>query len=72
MALGSLLSPLVAGAEYLTVLGCGMLVQGTRGFGMEAQPELYVAGGLAVAAIVMMDAAKAKKDGAAPARRKRR
>lgn len=67
---GCLFAPLIAGAEYMIAVGCGMLVQGSRSSGMEAQPELYVTAGLAVVAVVLMDAAKPKKD--AQQRRKRR
>jgi len=69
--LGALLAPLFGGAEYLVALGCGALVQGTRGSGMEPQPELYVTGALAVVAIMLHDSAKQRKE-APPARRKRR
>jgi len=67
---GALLAPLIAGTEYLIAVGCGMLVTGCRSFGMEPQPELFVTGGLAIIAIVLMDFTKKKKD--VPQRRKRR
>jgi hypothetical protein len=68
---GCLFAPLLPGAEYAIAIGCGMLVQGSRSFGMEPQPELYMTGVLAVIAVVLMDAAKPKKD-AQQQRKKRR
>jgi len=66
----SLLAVLAAGAEYGVVIGCGMVLQGSRGFGMEPQPEMYVTGVVGVVGILLMDAAnkKAKE----PPKRKRR
>ena len=52
---GSFLSIFGPGAEYVTVIGCGMLVHGCKSLGMQAQPELYVTGALAVLAIMLMD-----------------
>lgn len=59
---GALFAPLLAGAEYLVVIGCALLMQGCRAFGMEPQPEMYVAGALAVLGIVLMDGAKSRPD----------
>ena len=59
---GAVLAVLVAGAEYLLVIGCAMLMQGCRTFGMEPQPEMYVAGVVAVLGIVLMDAMKPKAE----------
>lgn len=44
-------------------------MQGGRQLGMEAQPELYVAGGIAVAAIAAMEAMQSKPAGPKPKRR---
>jgi len=67
---GVLLCPLVAGLfEYVIVLGCVLIMQGGRGFGMEAQPELYVAGGAAVLCLLVSEAAAPKP---APKKKKRR
>ena len=46
-----------------------ILMQGGRQLGMEAQPELYVAAGVAVAAIAAMEAMGKKE---APGKKKRR
>jgi len=54
---GVLLCPFIGGLfEYVTVVGCVVLMQGGRQLGMEAEPELYVAGGVAVLAIMAMEA----------------
>ena len=37
-------------------------VQGTRSFGMEPQPDLYVTGAVAVVALVLLDQANKKLD----------
>jgi len=58
----SLLAPLLAGLEYGVAIGCGMVLQGARGFGMEPQPELYVTGVVAVIGIICMDGAKKKEE----------
>ena len=55
--------------EYVIVLGCVLIMQGGRGFGMEAQPELYVAGGAAVLCLLVSEAAAPKP---APKKKKRR
>ena len=44
-------------------------MQGGRQLGMEAQPELYVAGGVAVGAIALMEMMAPKKE--APKRKRR-
>jgi len=56
----ALLVFLVPGLEYVVVVGCGMILQGARGFGMEPQPELYVMGVLSVVGIICMDAGNKK------------
>lgn len=61
LTVGSLLAPLVPGAEYLVIIGAGTVMQGCRSFGMEPQPELYVTGVVAVLGVVLMDAASKKK-----------
>jgi len=58
----AMLAFLAPGLEYLIVVGCGMLLQGARGFGMEPQPELYVTGVVAVLGILAMDAANKKTE----------
>ena len=66
-----LLCPFAAGIfEYVIIIGCVLIMQGGRQMGMEAQPELYVAGGIAVAAIAAMEAMGKSKP--APAKAKRR
>lgn len=66
----SLLAMLVAGPEYGVIVGCGMLLQGTRGFGMEPQPEIYVTGVVAVIGVMLMETAN-KKDKEEPKRKRR-
>ena len=51
------------------VLRSVILMQGGRQLGMEAQPELYVAAGVAVIAIAAMEAMGKKE---APGKKKRR
>jgi len=69
LLVGTILCPLIGGIfEYIVVIGCVLLMQGGRQLGMEAQPELYVAGGVAVAAIAAMEAMGKKS---APAKKKR-
>lgn len=48
--------------EYLVVGGCLLILQGTRAFGMEPQPDLYVTGVVAVLALVLLDMANKKLD----------
>lgn len=72
VVVGALFMWLIPGAEYLLVFGCAGLMQGTRTLGMEAQPDLYVAGAIAVICITMMDAAKIKGATAAAKRKKRK
>jgi hypothetical protein len=62
LVLGVLLAPLVGGMEYLVVGGCLLILQGTRSFGMEPQPDLYVTGAVAVVALVLLDLANKKVD----------
>jgi len=69
LILGAILAPFSAGFEYLTIAGCGCLVQGCRGFGMEPQPELYVAGAAAVLGCILYDNSKPKKQEAKKKRR---
>ena len=71
LTLGALAAPLVAGPEYLVVTGCGLLMQGCRGFGMEPQPELYATGVLAVLGILASDASKKKKEEPLPKRKRK-
>jgi len=58
----SVLALLIPGLEYVVVVGCGMVMQGARGFGMEPQPELYVTGVCAVIGILCMDASNKKTE----------
>mmetsp|Transcript_7334 Transcript_7334/g.18257 ORF Transcript_7334/g.18257 Transcript_7334/m.18257 type:complete len:140 (-) Transcript_7334:61-480(-) len=60
---------LVPNLEYIVVVGCGMILQGARGFGMEPQPELYVTGVAAVIGIICLDASKKKSEAAKAKRR---
>ena len=46
--------------EYLVVGGCLLVLQGTRSFGMEPQPDLYVTGAIAVIALLALDMANKK------------
>jgi len=62
LVLGVVLAPLVGGMEYLVVGGCLLILQGTRSFGMEPQPDLYVTGAVAVVALVLLDQANKKLD----------
>lgn len=56
LVIGTMLCPLFGGVtEYLIVIGCVLVMQGGRQLGMEAQPELYVAGVVAVLAIAAME-----------------
>jgi len=64
----AMLALLTAGPEYGVVIGCGALLQGSRAFGMEPQPELYVTGVAAVIGVFCMDAAKKKEE---PKRKRR-
>ena len=67
---GSLLAPVFAGMEYVVVGGCLLVLQGTRQFGMEPQPELYVTGGIAVLALILMDMSNKKIEDAPKLKRK--
>lgn len=68
---GALLCPLVASVfEYAIVVGCILVLQGGRAFGMEAQPELYVCGAGAVFMILAMEAANSKPTATAPKKRR--
>jgi hypothetical protein len=60
LLVGVLLAPLVGGMEYLVVGGCLLVLQGTRSFGMEPQPDLYVTGAIAVIALFALDMANKK------------
>jgi len=72
LLLGCLLSPLAGGLfDYVILLGGVLLMQGGRALGMEAQPELYVAGVVTVLCIAAADAA-GKVVAAPAAKRKRR
>jgi hypothetical protein len=66
VTLGALAAALMAGPEYLVIAGCGLLSYGSRGLGMEPQPELYVTGVLAVLGILATDAGKVKKEDSPP------
>lgn len=68
LLLGSLVAWFIPGAEYLVVVGCFAVLQGSRSLGMEPQPELYVTGVAAVLGCVLIDSAGKKED----AKRKRR
>ncbi len=50
---GSFLSILMPGLEYATVVGCGALYHSCISLGLEAQPELYVLGTLALLATLL-------------------
>lgn len=64
LVFGALLAPLIFGAEYLVVVGCGAIMHGCRGYGMEPQPELYATGVIAVLVGIMGDAATVKPEAA--------
>jgi len=70
LVVGVLLAPLLGGMEYLVVGGCLLVLQGTRSFGMEPQPDLYVTGAIAVVALVLLDMGN-KKLGDDPKRKRR-
>ena len=66
---GVILAPLAGGLpEYAIAAGCLMQMHGGRQMGMEAQPELYVCGGVAIAMIAVAEAAGYKP----PDKKKRR
>lgn len=69
LAVGVFIAVLQAGGEYLVIGGCGAILQGCRGLGMEPQPELYVAGVAAVLGIVCSDVAGKKQE--APKKKRR-
>lgn len=70
LVLGVTFAPLVKGMEYLTVAGCVALMQGTRSYGMEPQPDLYVTGVLGVLGVIAMDMAGKKLTEAPKKKRK--
>ena len=56
IVVGSVLCPLAGGLfEYVIVVGCLLVRQGGAQLGMEAQPEFWVAGGVAALAIMAME-----------------
>jgi len=70
LVMGCVLCPLVGGIfEYMILLGGILLLQGGRQLAMEPQPEFYVAGVIAVLAIMAADSAGKAP---APPKRKRR
>ena len=72
VVLSVLLCPLVGGIfEYGIVIGCVVIMQGGRQLGMEAQPELYVAGGVAVLSIAAAEAMAGKSAPAKPMRKRK-
>ena len=72
IVLGSTLSPLIGGLfEYFIAGGCFMLMHSGRQVGMEAQPELYVAGAVAVAMVAIGESASAALSKAKPKKKRR-
>ena len=70
LILGSILSVLSGSIfEYVVITGCVLVLQGSRSFGMEPQPELYVAGGAAVLGLLAMEASAPKAE---PKKRKKK
>jgi hypothetical protein len=70
LILGSILSVLSGSIfEYVVITGCVLVLQGSRAFGMEPQPELYVAGGAAVLGLLAMEASAPKAE---PKKRKKK
>jgi len=61
--LGVLLCPLIAGLfEYVIILGCVLILQGGRTFGMEPMPEMYATGGVAVLCLLAAEASAPKAE----------
>lgn len=71
IVIGSLLSPLIGMLEYLIAGGCFMILHAGRQTGMEAQPELYVAGAVAVAMVAIGESASAALSKTAPKKKRR-